>query len=46
MKIKTKINKWNLIILKSFCTEKETKQKENPQKGGKKYLKMKQPTRD
>ena len=24
MEIKTKINKWNLIILTSFCTTKET----------------------
>ena len=24
MKIKTKINKWDLMKLKSFCTEKET----------------------
>ena len=31
MKIKTKINKWNLIKLKSFCTEKDTKkQKRQP----------------
>ena len=27
MKIKTKINKWGLSKLKSFCTEKETKKK-------------------
>ena len=47
MKIKTKINIWSLIELKSLCTEKETinKVKREPS-NGRKYLQKKQLTRD
>ena len=42
MKIKTKINKWHLMKLKSLCATKKTinKTKDNPQ-NGRKYLQMK-----
>ena len=31
MKIRTKINKWDLLNLKSLCTEKETTNKTTPE---------------
>ena len=41
MDIKTKINKWDLMKLKSFCTAKESiRRKDNPQ-NGRKYLQSK-----
>ena len=47
MEIKTIINKWDVMKLKSFCTANETitRRKDNPQ-NGRKYLKMKQLPKD
>ena len=44
MEIKTKINKWDILKLKSFCKAKETINKTNNPQNGRKYLQMKEQT--
>ena len=46
MDIKTKINKWDLMKLKSFCTTKKTIRRKDSTQNGKKYLQTKQWTKD